>query len=87
MTSLDRPFIYGSPLVFRLLSPSSEKYPPVMSAFIGKTGKKLFAQHLQKYAPEDPLYEFYTNDHGKQKRRKVSHFLLLCQILFNDGVV
>jgi hypothetical protein len=41
-----------------------------MSEFIGKAGKNLFAQHLAKYAPEDPLYELYTNEHGKQKRRK-----------------
>lgn len=42
-----------------------------MSAFIEHLGgKKLFARHLEKYAPEDPLYEFYINDHGKQKRRK-----------------
>ena len=43
-----------------------------MSSFIEKTGKKLFAKHLEKYTPEDPLYEFYTNKHGKQKRRKVN---------------
>jgi hypothetical protein len=42
-----------------------------MSSFIEATGKKLFAKHLEKYTPEDPLYEFYTNKHGKQKRRKV----------------
>jgi len=41
-----------------------------MSSFIEATGKKLFAKHLEKYTPEDPLYEFYTNKHGKQKRRK-----------------
>ncbi|KAF8813405.1 hypothetical protein BYT27DRAFT_7131492 [Phlegmacium glaucopus] len=41
-----------------------------MSALLGKAGKKLFAKHLEKYAPEDPLYEFYTNNNGKQKRRK-----------------
>lgn len=42
-----------------------------MSALFGKAGKKLFEKHLEKYAPADPLYEFYTNDKGKQKRRKV----------------
>jgi len=41
-----------------------------MSSFIEATGKKLFAKHLEKYTPEDPLYEFYTNKKGKQKRRK-----------------
>jgi hypothetical protein len=43
-----------------------------MSSFVEATGKKLFAKHLEKYTPEDPLYEFYTNKHGKQKRRKVN---------------
>ncbi|KIM39371.1 hypothetical protein M413DRAFT_447300 [Hebeloma cylindrosporum] len=41
-----------------------------MSALLGKAGKKLFEKHLERYAPADPLYEFYTNDKGKQKRRK-----------------
>ena len=49
-----------------------------MSSFIEATGKKLFAKHLEKYTPEDPLYEFYTNKHGKQKRRKVN-----CPPFFN----
>lgn len=42
-----------------------------MTALLGKAGKQLFERHLEKYAPADPLYEFYTNDKGKQKRRKV----------------
>jgi hypothetical protein len=46
-----------------------------MSSLVEKTGKKLFAQHLEKYTPEDPLYEFYTNKKGKQKRRKVNLLL------------
>jgi hypothetical protein len=41
-----------------------------MSSFFEATGKKLFTKHLEKYTPEDPLYEFYTNKNGKQKRRK-----------------
>ena len=45
-----------------------------MSSFIESTGKKLFAKHLEKYTPEDPLYEFYTTKNGKQKRRKVPFF-------------
>jgi hypothetical protein len=48
-----------------------------MSSFAEAAGKKLFAKHLQKYTPEDPLYEFYTNKNGKQKRRKVN-----CPFLF-----
>ncbi|KAK0470189.1 uncharacterized protein EV420DRAFT_1498866 [Desarmillaria tabescens] len=35
-----------------------------------KTGKKLFAKHLEQYAPVDPLYEHYTDDRGKQRRKK-----------------
>ncbi|KAK0204453.1 hypothetical protein DFS33DRAFT_1239226, partial [Desarmillaria ectypa] len=35
-----------------------------------KTGKKLFAKHLDQYAPVDPLYEHYTDDRGKQRRKK-----------------
>jgi len=41
-----------------------------MTSFLEATGKNLFAKHLEKYTPEDPLYEFYTNKKGKQKRRK-----------------
>lgn len=41
-----------------------------MSAMLGKAGKKLFEKHLEQYAPEDPLYETYTNDRGKKKQRK-----------------
>ncbi|KAF8969093.1 hypothetical protein BDZ97DRAFT_1795989 [Flammula alnicola] len=41
-----------------------------MTSLINKAGKKLFEKHLEKYTPADPLYEFYTNEHGKQKRRK-----------------
>ncbi|TFK50228.1 hypothetical protein OE88DRAFT_1611224, partial [Heliocybe sulcata] len=33
-------------------------------------GKKLFQKHLEQYQPSDPLYEYYTNDRGKQKKRK-----------------
>ncbi|KAK0214017.1 hypothetical protein IW262DRAFT_1408112 [Armillaria fumosa] len=35
-----------------------------------KTGKKLFAKHIEQYAPADPLYEVYTDDRGKQRRKK-----------------
>ncbi|KZT20456.1 hypothetical protein NEOLEDRAFT_868774 [Neolentinus lepideus HHB14362 ss-1] len=40
------------------------------SAFAQTYGKKLFQKHLEQYQPADPLYEYYTNDRGKQKRRK-----------------
>ncbi|KAG6816892.1 hypothetical protein H0H87_002013 [Tephrocybe sp. NHM501043] len=35
-----------------------------------KAGKKLFAKHLEQYAPEDALYETYTDEKGKKKRKK-----------------
>ncbi|KAG6840600.1 hypothetical protein C0991_005640 [Blastosporella zonata] len=35
-----------------------------------KAGKKLFAKHIEQYAPEDAMYEFYTDEKGKQKRKK-----------------
>ncbi|KAG7444796.1 uncharacterized protein BT62DRAFT_951854 [Guyanagaster necrorhizus] len=35
-----------------------------------KTGKNLFAKHLEQYAPVDPLYEHYTDGQGKQRRKK-----------------
>ncbi|KDR78773.1 hypothetical protein GALMADRAFT_118227 [Galerina marginata CBS 339.88] len=41
-----------------------------MSALLNKAGKRLFAKHLEQYTPADPLYEVYTNEKGKQKRRK-----------------
>lgn len=41
------------------------------SALLGKAGKKLFEKHLEQYAPVDPKYEFYVDEHGKQQRRKV----------------
>jgi len=62
---------------FNSLPRAPRQYSWIMAAFIGKkAAKKLFAQHLEKYTPEDPLYEFYTNEHGKQKRRKVNLFIL-----------
>ena len=33
------------------------------------TGAKLFRQHLEHYAPPDPLYEYYK---GKQRRKEAS---------------
>jgi len=43
-----------------------------MATFIAKkAGAKLFEKHLQRYEPVDPLYETYTDENGRQKRRKV----------------
>ncbi|KAF9532665.1 hypothetical protein CPB83DRAFT_807107 [Crepidotus variabilis] len=45
-----------------------------MSQFVTKAsktyGKRLFAQHLDQYTPQDPLYEFYTDERGVERRRK-----------------
>ncbi|KAJ2922851.1 hypothetical protein H1R20_g14236, partial [Candolleomyces eurysporus] len=57
-----------------------------MSALLGKAGKKLFENHLENYAPADPLYEFYTDEQGRQKRRKACHhFTFLTGDLITDG--
>jgi len=43
-----------------------------MAASVARwAGLKLFEKHLQQYEPADPLYETYTDDNGRQKRRKV----------------
>lgn len=36
-----------------------------------KVGLKLFDKHLAQYTPADPLYETYTDNRGKERRRKV----------------
>jgi hypothetical protein len=51
------------------------------STILNKAGKKLFEQHMEKYAPSDPLYEFYTDEKGKKKRRKVRSADLNCLCL------
>lgn len=43
-----------------------------MDTFLLGRGKKLFAQQIQNFEPQDPLYETYTDSKGRQKRRKVS---------------
>ena len=42
-----------------------------MSAYIQNVGVKLFRQHLEQYAPADPVYEYYNDAKGKQRRKKV----------------
>jgi hypothetical protein len=42
-----------------------------MTSYLQKAGTRLFEKNLEQYQPEDPLYEFYTDDRGKQRRRKV----------------
>ena len=44
-----------------------------------KTGRKLFSQHIKDYTPEDPLYETYTDNRGRERRRKVQWFLGLAK--------
>ncbi|KAF8434117.1 hypothetical protein L210DRAFT_3554086 [Boletus edulis BED1] len=41
-----------------------------MSSYMQKVGIDLFKQHLDNYAPPDPLYEYYTDAKGKQRRKK-----------------
>ncbi|KAG2364573.1 hypothetical protein BDR07DRAFT_1470815 [Suillus spraguei] len=41
-----------------------------MTSYLEKAGRKLFEKNLEQYQPEDPLYEFYTDKRGKQRRRK-----------------
>ena len=36
-----------------------------------KAGLKLFEQHVNKYSPEDPVYETYIDKNGKERKRKV----------------
>ncbi|CAE6530954.1 unnamed protein product [Rhizoctonia solani] len=40
------------------------------SAFAKKAGLKVFERHMQNYTPADPLYEEYTDEQGRKKRRK-----------------
>lgn len=58
-----------APPPFNLLpSPS----PRTMSTYMQNVGVKLFRQHLEHYTPPDPLYEYYTDTKGKQRRKKVN---------------
>ncbi|EIN04016.1 hypothetical protein PUNSTDRAFT_123065 [Punctularia strigosozonata HHB-11173 SS5] len=41
-----------------------------METFARKAGLKVFEKHLEQYKPADPLYEYYTDKKGRQKRRK-----------------
>jgi hypothetical protein len=45
--------------------------------------QKVFEQHMQNYTPADPLYEEYTDEQGRKKRRKVCHRRLSGQLLTN----
>lgn len=40
------------------------------SSYMQNIGTKLFAKHIQQYTPQDPMYEMYTDERGRQKRRK-----------------
>jgi hypothetical protein len=46
-------------------------YDAMTSKLAQKAGLKLFEKHIQAYTPVDPLYETYTDERGKTKRRKV----------------
>ncbi|KAF8344752.1 hypothetical protein F5887DRAFT_1201922 [Amanita rubescens] len=41
-----------------------------MSYFLNKAGKNLFRKHIEQYVPPDPLYEYTTDNKGRQKRSK-----------------
>ncbi|KAF9236269.1 hypothetical protein BU15DRAFT_89212 [Melanogaster broomeanus] len=41
-----------------------------MSSYMQTAGVKLFQQHLEQYSPPDPLYEYYTDARGRQRRKK-----------------
>lgn len=41
-----------------------------MPSIIAQAGKQAIETQLQRYAPTDPLYEYYVDESGKQKRRK-----------------
>ncbi|QRV90146.1 hypothetical protein RhiJN_18164 [Ceratobasidium sp. AG-Ba] len=41
-----------------------------MTSIAKKAGLKVFEKHLDNYTPADPLYEEYTDDRGRKKRRK-----------------
>ncbi|KAA1467092.1 hypothetical protein DENSPDRAFT_750282, partial [Dentipellis sp. KUC8613] len=41
-----------------------------MTSMLNSAGRKLFSKHIQQYAPQDPLYEYYTDKKGKQRRRR-----------------
>ncbi|CAE6363650.1 unnamed protein product [Rhizoctonia solani] len=41
-----------------------------MSTIAKKAVSKVFERHMQNYTPSDPLYEEYTDEHGKKRRRK-----------------
>ncbi|KAG7090012.1 hypothetical protein E1B28_011633 [Marasmius oreades] len=40
------------------------------SRLLGTAGKKLFERNLEQYTPADPLYEEYTDDRGRKKRKR-----------------
>ncbi|ETW82795.1 hypothetical protein HETIRDRAFT_243211, partial [Heterobasidion irregulare TC 32-1] len=41
-----------------------------MSTLLNSAGRRLFARHVAQYAPQDPMYEPYTDARGRSKRRR-----------------
>jgi len=41
-----------------------------MQSVAKKYGKHLFEKNLESYSPQDPLYETFTDEHGRERRRK-----------------
>lgn len=42
-----------------------------MTSLATKAARRLVMSHAHQYEPQDPFYEFWTDNNGKQKRRKV----------------
>lgn len=42
-----------------------------MASLATKAAKRVVQQHAKQFEPQDPFYEFWTDNNGNQKRRKV----------------
>lgn len=62
----------GGCVVHTELLPSTST--TMASGLAKKAGLKVLEKHLESYTPQDPLYEEYTDEKGKKKRRKVRIF-------------
>lgn len=46
----------------------------IVTNLAGRRVKKAVEEHAKRYEPEDPLYVNFTDESGKPRRIKVSHF-------------
>ena len=44
----------------------------IVTNLAGKHAKKVISENTKRYTPDDPLYIFWVDDNGKQKRTNVS---------------